>query len=314
MNVKKIKLSEIILKEDEGGGGDYGGESSLGGIYGDYYNSMGPYGGGGLGGGNSAFADDPLYKAFIQPFSDIVKTGIWGLKTLSTKLKYLIMTHLEAIWGLLNPFYISQYENRRKKEIQELGKLDNEYANVLKRNIHFLYNHDLWGISFVLNPSLMLGLKVVQNSPALVKELFSIAGIQTNRPSYNNPYFNESKIIIKEQNDYKKLASALEKSKIIQEYRIAYLNNLLGEVKKLISEDSLNKVINDPKVLAEYQKRFGNILVRQPNLKDSIQQELKNKIKTNVKIFYINKLKEAANISPSIASILDEYKNKINIL
>jgi hypothetical protein len=148
----------------------------------------------------------------------------------------------------------------------------------------------------------------------LVKELFSIAGIQTNRPSYNNPYFNESKIIIKEQNDYKKLASALEKSKIIQEYRIAYLNNLLGEVKKLISEDSLNKVINDPKVLAEYQKRFGNILVRQPNLKDSIQQELKNKIKTNVKIFYINKLKEAANISPSIASILDEYKNKINIL
>lgn len=328
---QKISLTKLIMEDEGGGGGDYGGDSSLSGIQGDYYDSLGMGGGGSHGGG---FKDDVLYKAFIQPFTDIVQTSLWALKTLSTKAKYFIVSQIDAIIGLLNPFYASDYESYRKKEITELGKLNNKYAEVLKRNVHYLYDHDLWGIAYVLDPSLMLGSKVIQNIPSLVKELTSLLGFQKDKPSYDNPYFHESiiqnktysellkefNVVINEaekvdQQQIEQLKTAIDNSKqaqsILQEYRIAYLDKLLQEVKDHVSDEAINKLFENPQIMQQYQQKFGSILVKNPNYDGPIKNEFKKRIKENIKNFYIQKLQEAVKISPKLSDIISNYINQI---
>lgn len=176
-NIKKQRrilreFVESVLKEDDG---DY--SDALSGIQSDYQNSFGAYGGG----GGSYGGPGSLKATFIDPFLDIVKTGLWGLEKLSTRAKNYLQQLVIGAIPLIFPVVklgAQGYRDMLNKEKSELASIDNKYGPVLQRNMEAIQASDTWLFLFMIDPYAAMGEKLLEKAPGVVEELLaSLAGI-----------------------------------------------------------------------------------------------------------------------------------------
>jgi hypothetical protein len=115
-------------------------------------------------------ADDPLVRVFISPFMDIVKTAKGEAEKLTARAWSNISSLAKQAAVLAIPFLASStikeiQEASNKKLEQRLSTIDAEYADVLKRNWDNLRSRDVWGITFLLNPTLGIAEKFLMKAP-----------------------------------------------------------------------------------------------------------------------------------------------------
>lgn len=105
---------------------------------------------------------DVLYKAFVEPFTDVIKTAQHGLEqtisSVSRNARKVAMQTAAAAIPFIAPSEITrigQDETERLK--QKLGEIDSRYADVLDRNVKALQQKDVVGVAFLMNPAVTLG-------------------------------------------------------------------------------------------------------------------------------------------------------------
>jgi hypothetical protein len=120
--------------------------------------------------------DDVIYKAFIQPFKDVVDTAVHGAKTIATKTgsdllkvtKMTLMSHLPWVGP-------KELDNIEAQFDQRLGSyldgLDQEYKDVLDRNIENLGTTDALAFSFFLRPDLFFAKQIATGTPVVALDM-----------------------------------------------------------------------------------------------------------------------------------------------
>lgn len=315
----------LLLSEDDDGGGDYGGESSLGGIYGDYYNSLGymdHYGGGGHGGHHGSGTGDGngVLDAFgLGAITDIFKTGMWAGKTLTSQATSAIKQIVLSLLDIAVPFYEIKFEELKEEELRELAQIKNQYAEVLERNEKFMRDHDMWGIAFVLDPQLMLGAKVIQNSPQLARELTGLLGVPNlipkaiqwkKKPKWHHfestTTQNDGANVLTEDQDqqpqWEKNKKATEPVSLtnapsVVQFRQSFLKKVLEEVQRIKQAKSVEELV----------PRHSPSSIK-PNMKRVALVGLKQGIISHIVSWLESIAKTAPNIANEIHGVINNIK------
>lgn len=331
--LETIIQNEVIttfLTEDDDGGGDYGGDSSLGGIYGDYYNSLGymdhyGYGGGHGGGGghhnNSGDGNGVLDAFGLGAITDIFKTGMWAGKTLTSQATSAIKQVVLSLLDIAVPFYDIKFDKLKEEELRELAQIKNQYAQVLERNEKFMRDHDMWGIAFVLDPQLMLGAKVIQNSPQLVRELTGLLGVPNlipkaiqwkQKPKWH--HFESKKndsnpnvVIVTEQeattspekNKKATEPSSLTHAPSVVQFRQNFLKKVLEEVQRIKQATSVEELV---------PAATRTTATTKPNMKRVALVGLKQGLVNHIVSWLESIAKTAPNIANEIRAVINNIK------
>ena len=114
--------------------------------------------------------NDPLLKIFVQPFTDIIDTARAGIEKVSGAAWTHIGSLAKQAVALAIPFLstgtLDQIQKDAEQRIeQQLSTVNQKYGPALKRNYDAMRNRDLWGVAFLLNPQLFLGIKTAMVAP-----------------------------------------------------------------------------------------------------------------------------------------------------
>ncbi len=103
-----------------------------------------------------------FYKAFVEPFTDVIKTARHGLESSIQSVvrnsRKVAMQFAAAAIPFIAPAEITRIGKDESEMLkQKLGQLDADYGEVLDRNIQALQGKDPAAMAFLLNPALALG-------------------------------------------------------------------------------------------------------------------------------------------------------------
>jgi len=115
-------------------------------------------------------AQDPLIKIFITPFTDVIKTAKGELEKTVAVTATTITSLAKQAAVLAIPFFASSMiddiqEESQKKLEERLSTINERYADVLKRNWDTVRGRDVWGITFMLDPSFGIAEKFALRAP-----------------------------------------------------------------------------------------------------------------------------------------------------
>lgn len=121
------------------------------------------------------YRDDVVYRAFVQPFTDVVDTAKYGLKKVATttirSAVKLAKQHAAAFIPFISKT-VSQIGNEEKKKLEsKLSQLDKEYSDVLKRNWETLRTRDVSFLLFMMDPKIYLGSSLALKAPEVAFDL-----------------------------------------------------------------------------------------------------------------------------------------------
>lgn len=118
---------------------------------------------------NEDYSDELVYKAFVQPFTDVVDTAMHGVKTTAASVigntKKLALQAGAAFIPYIGATVSKIGEKEEKKLANKLAGIDKEYADVLKRNWDTLRTRDVSFILFMMDPKLYLGSTLALKAP-----------------------------------------------------------------------------------------------------------------------------------------------------
>jgi len=318
-------VQESLLLEDDDGGDDSGAYPS--GIYNDYYDSMG-YGGGGSGHGYG----NALYQTFVQPLTDIYHTAMYGLKMLSASAQQIVRQVLVNVPKLLVPFYNTEdYQSLLRRRNAKLQAIENKYTEVLKRNIEYLHDHDLQGMAFLLDPSLFLGAKLVQQTPAVAQGLLELVGLGTNlytskeMNSLFGPKLYQHESLIREGNEQilqmasnPQVAKKLLELPEVKSVQNEILGSIVEQVKEFLAIPTFEELLKHTKGSLSPVQQQLNASYRSkqitPNDVPNTKQALLVKIKTDYQKHYIEMLKKLKTMAPGAATAITKAISQISSL
>ena len=115
--------------------------------------------------------------AFLDPLSDIVKTAKYGLKKVATVGGRNALKIAGHAVMLLIPFIDSKEIKKIDRMVQKqidgrVAQLDNEYKDVLQRNMQALQSKDISAFTFFLNPAVYFGAKAGMSAAATAASMF----------------------------------------------------------------------------------------------------------------------------------------------
>lgn len=118
---------------------------------------------------NESYEEEVVYRAFVQPFKDVVDTAVHGLKkTGATAVANVVKLAKQTAVAFI-PFLgttVSQVGDKEQKKLEsKLGQIDKEYADVLKRNWETLRTRDVSMLLFMMDPKLYLGSSLALKAP-----------------------------------------------------------------------------------------------------------------------------------------------------
>lgn len=121
------------------------------------------------------YKDEVIYKAFVQPFTDIVDTAKHGLKQIGAVTANNIAKTIKQAVPTFIPMIgtsVSRIGDEQEKKLQaKLSGIDKEYADVLKRNWDTLRTRDVSFILFMMDPKLYLGSTLALKAPEVAFEV-----------------------------------------------------------------------------------------------------------------------------------------------
>jgi len=129
-------------------------------------------------GGNDSFSSivhgNPLWQAFVTPFTDIIDTGMYAVKRIGNvtaqEAGSIVLQTAAALIPFVGADTMDAIEATAKANIQkQLEGLDEQYANVINRNLDAIFNQsDVWGLAFLFNPAMILGSKLLVTAPQVL--------------------------------------------------------------------------------------------------------------------------------------------------
>lgn len=118
-----------------------------------------------------SYKDDVVYKAFVQPFKDVIDTAAYGLKKIGTTTIRGGIKLAKQTTAAFLPFMtrtITQIGKDEERKIQnKLAQIDKQYADVLKRNWDTLRTTDVSFLMFLMDPKVYLGSTVALKAPEI---------------------------------------------------------------------------------------------------------------------------------------------------
>lgn len=119
---------------------------------------------------SDSLADDPLVTAFISPFTDIIKTAKGEIEK-TAAVGYSNIANLVKQAGVLAiPFLansmLDDIQEKSERELKDrLSKINQRYADVLKSNWDTVRKRDVWGLTFMLDPTFGIAEKFILRAP-----------------------------------------------------------------------------------------------------------------------------------------------------
>jgi hypothetical protein len=316
-------VTEAILKEDEGD--ESGGYPS--GIYGDYYDSMGT---GGTSGQNPAHG---MYKAFIEPLTDIVGSAMNVIQTLTVGAQEIFKTIIGNIPGLLVPWLRTEdYESMSRRQAASLQLVKNQYSEILLRNQQYLKDHDLWGFSFLMDPASMLGAQLTSKVPGMALGIIKLLGfgsmIGHNRFNFNPKPIHVEEGIIKEapQDNQQidkilsdpKVQEALKNNPEILAVREALLKGIVEHISQFMAVKSFEELMTLGKGKFSRIQQFLNGSFKSGKIKqqdiEGMKQGVLAKFKEEYRDHYVKLLTDMAQKSPNAKNSIDKAIHQIQSL
>ena len=146
------------LREDDGGGFDYAG-------------AMGemPY-------GMHFGSPNQLYKTFVAPFTDVIKTAAGKTAELSARVQTAVKVAFEAVATTLVPALSSDYARIFATEKQKLDSIKQRYADVYRGTSGALLGNDVLVASFMFAPWAFLSAAMVKKSPSAALAVVQVLG------------------------------------------------------------------------------------------------------------------------------------------
>jgi hypothetical protein len=118
---------------------------------------------------HESYQDDVVYRAFVQPFQDVVDTAQHGLKSVGTHVGRGAIKLAKQHVVTFIPFFsttVAQIGAAEEKKLNSrLAKIDKEYADVMKRNWDTLRTRDVSFILFMMDPKIYLGSSMLLKAP-----------------------------------------------------------------------------------------------------------------------------------------------------
>lgn len=294
-------LIDVIIKEELSFLSEQEGDASpLAGIQQDYYDSLGP----GIGHGDSGNAT--LKSTFIDPFLDVGRTAMYALKTISAAARGYLKRLMAGVVSLVIPFIEADYKAMQQEEEQELGKIKSAYAPVLARNIEALRQNDVSLIAFLLDPSMLLGAKLLQYSPGFTTELLSVAGIGSTSSNSLHETVNK-------QQQEQFLDSPIAKQ--MQKDGVQLVLNHIKEFMSIKTIDELNQKMNNS--LAQQIQAINQLTQQQKITENDRQimfQQLVQESKNKYKEVYIKKFTDFASQHPNSKQAISNLVQQIQKL
>lgn len=114
--------------------------------------------------------EDPLLKVFVQPFTDVIKMANAEIQKNLVNIRGNVKSLAKQAAILAIPFLSVKMISDTHKEAQEqikqkLGAIDQKYADVYQRSWDHLRSRDMWGIHFLLNPTMGITSKFAMKAP-----------------------------------------------------------------------------------------------------------------------------------------------------
>jgi len=125
-------------------------------------------------------ADSTVYKAFIEPFTDIFKTAQHGVEKIMATTISELGTLAKGVAFTLIPFIKpdagsigAMARQDRERLLGKLGNIDNKFQDVIQRNWHAFNNPDMMTTLFLMHPQIFLGGKLALQAPELALQILS---------------------------------------------------------------------------------------------------------------------------------------------
>lgn len=275
-------------------------EGELPGIAQDYHDSMVPGVGGGSGHGSSG-----LKQAFIDPFTDIAQTAMYSLKTISAAARGYLKRILAGTISLFIPFVHADYKAMRNDEDKELAKIKSQYAPVLARNMEALRQNDVWLVSFLLDPGLLLGAQLLRQVPAFTGNILSMAGIDIGTMK-------------EEVTDPSKIKSQFLKSSVAKQMQKDGIMLVLDHVKKFMAIQTVDQLLKVTGNALSKPVQAIDALVAQRKIteqeKQVMLQQMLVQAKAEYKKFYVKQMQDFAVKHPDSKSAVSSLIQQIQAL
>lgn len=160
---------QSILSEDESGGNP----AMFGGGGMNAYDSQFAFTGGGGSGAFSVGGSD-LAKTFLEPFTDVLKTGKGAAKELGARAKTLVSTVVGTAVTTLVPFLSRDYNDLFEEEEEKISKIRGEYKDAMDRTDAALGGPDAKFLALMASPGTAIAAVTAKEGPKVAKELLSV--------------------------------------------------------------------------------------------------------------------------------------------
>lgn len=127
------------------------------------------------------YKSNVVYKAFLEPFSDVLQTAAHGVETVSARIlgetKLLAKQLAFLFLPFLNPdagSISNMTAQERQKIASKLSSIDGKFKDVLDRNWQAFNNPDVWGTFFLLYPQAAITQKLLSKAPEAALELLEV--------------------------------------------------------------------------------------------------------------------------------------------
>jgi hypothetical protein len=121
--------------------------------------------------GQSGTAD--LYKIFVSPFTDVVKTVAGKSKELVRSVRTLLHVAFEAVVTTILPFVEDSYDEIFEKEKSDMAKIKSQYQSVYDAN-SAAFEGDAKGLAFLMAPGPMLAAGLIKRGPDVALRTLSV--------------------------------------------------------------------------------------------------------------------------------------------
>lgn len=110
--------------------------------------------------------EESLGSIFVDPITSIFKTAAFSLENAVAATKGLIKGILYQIPTLLIPGLKFNYDQFKIDQENKMQEIEKKYGDTLKKVFDGLKSRDLWGMSFLLFPEMMLAQKLLFAAPS----------------------------------------------------------------------------------------------------------------------------------------------------
>ena len=256
---QSLSLKQQKLNEDSYGAGEMGYYNAASGYHDERFYSGGEDPG-------------PLLKAFVEPFTDVFKTAVAGVKSIASDVATSLRVGFETIITTIFPFISADYQKIFERRDERMEKIRSEYSDVFERTDEALKG-DAQLLAFMINPAGYLAGKAAMNAPAATKELLSVAtgGVSDQalenaskswekiQASLLNGEINEKKAAVKQQSVYDQLIAELSgKSGKSESLRRSSKDYLFEADKSGGFDEFLKQALKNPGVVSALSDKIKN--------------------------------------------------------